>query len=124
MKYFLFILLFYIEYISEVTSFVPNINACSNNVNVLHKSLTLLQATIYNKKFIIPQVNNSKKNRWEPPVGYVPERLKKRYEINNLEKKNILCSNKNTTDMCTNEKKNLEIEIEIDKILIKIEKLN
>ena len=60
-----------------------------------------------------------KKNKWEPPEGYVPDRLKNKEVIEYINNEIEKCENKD--DLYTDEQAN--IEIEIDKILIKIEKI-
>jgi hypothetical protein len=94
-----------IQLFLEINCYVPYINACFDNKKVLKDSLTLLRASVYNKNRWEPPVgyipDKHKKVKWEPPVGYIPDRLRNQDIIN--EKENI--------------------EIEIDKILIKIEKI-
>lgn len=117
------LILLLIQLYSEINCFVPNINACFDNKKVLKNSLTLLRASIYNKnKWEPPEgyvPDKYKKHRWEPPEGYVPDRLKNKEVIEYINNEIEKCDNKE--DLYTDEKAN--IEIEIDKILIKIEKI-
>jgi len=122
MKKILLILLL-IQLYSEINCFVPHINACFDNKKVLKNSLTLLRASIYNKNKWEPSEgyvpDKYKKNKWEPPEGYVPDRLKNKEVIEYINNEIEKCDNKE--DLYTDEQVN--IEIEIDKILIKIEKI-
>ena len=102
------LILLLIQLYSEINCFVPHINACFDNKKVLKNSLTLLRASIYNK------------NKWEPPEGYVPDRLKNKEVIEYINNEIEKCDNKE--DLYTNEQANIEIKIEIDKISILIEK--
>lgn len=117
------LILLLIQLYSEINCFVPNINACFDNKKVLKNSLTLLRASIYNKnKWEPPEgyvPDKYKKYRWEPPEGYVPDRLKNKEVIEYINDEIEKCDNKE--DLYTDEQAN--IEIEIDKILIKIEKI-
>ena len=133
------LILLLIQLYSEINCFVPNINACFDNKKVLKNSLTLLRASIYNKnKWEPPEgyvpdkykkhrweppegyvPDKYKKHRWEPPEGYVPDRLKNKEVIEYINNEIEKCDNKE--DLYTDEQAN--IEIEIDKILIKIEKI-
>ena len=117
------LILLLIQLYSEINCFVPHINACFDNKKVLKNSLTLLKASIYNKnKWEPPEgyvPDKYKKNKWEPPEGYVPDRLKNKEIIEYINNEIENCDNKDY--LYTNKKEN--IEIEIDKILIKIEKI-
>lgn len=117
------LILLLIQLYSEINCFVPYINACFDNKKVLKNSLTLLRASIYNKnKWEPPEgyvPDKYKKNKWEPPEGYVPDRLKNKEVIEHINNEIEKCENKD--DLYTDEQAN--IEIEIDKILIKIEKI-
>lgn len=119
------LILLLIQLYSEINCFVPHINACFDNKKVLKNSLTLLRASIYNKnKWEPPEgyvPDKYKKNKWEPPEGYVPDRFKNKEMIEYINNEIEKCNNKE--DLYTNEQANIEIEIEIDKILIKIEKI-
>lgn len=122
MNYILFFLLF-IQLLIQAECFVPNINACYDNKKILHNSLTLLRASLYNKnKWEPPKgyVPIKKETKWEPPEGYIPERLKKDNSI--ITNINDSIENiENDDELYTNNTEN--IQIEIDKILIKIEKI-
>jgi hypothetical protein len=117
------LILLVIQLFLEINCYVPYINACFDNKKVLKDSLTLLRASVYNKNRWEPPVgyipDKHKKVKWEPPVGYIPDRLRNQDIINDINKEIEKCDNKD--DLYTNEKEN--IEIEIDKILIKIEKI-
>lgn len=128
MNYYLTTFVF-IQLVIEINCFVPNINSCFvqkikssfDNKIVLKNSLTLLRASIYNK------------NKWEPPEGYIPNKYKKmkweppevyvfnRFKNNIIDKEIKNYSNKD--NLYCDEHENENIEIEIDKILIKIEKI-
>ena len=61
-----------------------------------------------------------KKKKWEPPEGYVPESIKNgKAVINEIDKKINELENKD--DLFTDN--DIDINIEIDNILIKIEKI-
>lgn len=117
------LILLLIQLYSEINCFVPYINACFDNKKVLKNSLTLLRVSIYNKnKWEPPEgyvPDKYKKNKWEPPEGYVPDRLKNKEVIEHINNEIEKCENKD--DLYKDEQAN--IEIEIDKILIKIEKI-
>tara|TARA_Y100000389_G_scaffold7538_1_gene7236 strand:- start:1447 stop:1767 length:321 start_codon:yes stop_codon:yes gene_type:complete len=90
---------------------------------VITNSLTLLRASIYNKnKWEPPEgyiPHKNKKVKWEPPEGYVPNRFKNNIISDIIDKEIEICNDKD--DLYCKEHEN--IEIEIDKILIKIEKI-
>jgi len=134
MNYYLITFVF-TQLLIEINCFVPNINSCFvpkikssfDNKIVLTNSLTLLRASIYNKnkweppEGYIPRKN--KKVKWEPPEGYVPNRFKNNIITDIIDKEIEFCNNKDDLYCKEHEDENENIEIEIDKILIKIEKI-
>ena len=134
MNYYLITFVF-TQLLIEINCFVPNINSCFvpkikssfDNKLVLTNSLTLLRASIYNKnkweppEGYIPRKN--KKVKWEPPEGYVPNRFKNNIITDIIDKEIEICNNKDDLYCKEHEDENENIEIEIDKILIKIEKI-
>ena len=84
-----------------------------------------MRASIYNKnKWEPPEgyiPNKYKDVRWEPPKGYVPDRLKTPIIIDFINKEIVNYDNKD--ELYSNKGDDKNIEIEIDKILIKIEKI-
>lgn len=122
MNYILSYLLF-IQLLIQVECFVPNINACYDNKKILHNSLTLLRASLYNKNRWEPPdgyVPIKKETKWVSPEGYIPERLKKDNSlITNIN--DSIANIENEDELYTNNTEN--IQLEIDKILNKIEKI-
>jgi hypothetical protein len=122
-------ILFLIQ-LTNIYCFVPNINACyPKNIKTLHNSLILLNLSV-NKKWNPPEgyvPSRIKIKKWNPPDGYIPERLKNKKIIEEINKK--ISKSENPDEFYTNnnvmcpKKKEQDIEIEIDKILIKIEKI-
>lgn len=132
MNYYLIIFVF-IQSLIGISCYTPSANSCFlpkmkmnyDNRKVLKKSLSLLRASIYNKnKWEPPEgyiPDKYKDIRWEPPKGYVPDRLKTPIIIDFINKE--IANYDNKDELYSNEGDDKNIEIEIDKILIKIEKI-
>ena len=104
-----FYIFLFLQLINLSNAFIPLYTTCSlNKKNVLKNSVILLHSSVNNIK-------------WEPPDGYVPESIKNEKKIiNEIDKKINNLENKD--DLFT-DNSNIDINIEIDNILIKIEKI-
>ena len=99
---------------------MPLYTTCSlNKKSVLKNSVILLHSSVNNIKWEPPEGYVPKKKKWEPPEGYVPESIKiGKAVINEIDEKINELENKE--DLFTDN--DIDINIEIDNILIKIEK--
>lgn len=117
-----FYFLIFLQLINLSNAFMPLYTTCSlNKKNVLKNSVILLHSSVNNIKWEPPDGYVPKKKKWEPPDGYVPESIKNEKKIiNEIDKKINNLENKD--DLFT-DNSNIDINIEIDNILIKIEKI-
>lgn len=78
-----------IQLFLEINCYILNINFYFDNKNVLKDSF-VMQASIYNKnrwnltEGYIPDKN--KKVKWEPPIGYIGNKLRNQDIINDINK--------------------------------------
>ena len=129
-----FYIFLFLQLINLSNAFMPLYTTCSlNKKNVLKNSVILLHSSVNNIKWEPPEGYVPKKKKWEPPEGYVPK--KKKWEppegyvpesikmgktvINEIDEKINELENKE--DLFTDN--DIDINIEIDNILIKIEKI-
>lgn len=117
-----FYFLIFLQLINLSNAFMPLYTTCSlNKKNVLKNSVILLHSSVNNIKWEPPDGYVPKKKKWEPPDGYVPESIKNEKKIiNEIDKKINNLENKD--DLFT-DNSNIDINIEIGNILIKIEKI-
>ena len=117
-----FYIFLFLQLINLSNAFIPLYTTCSlNKKNVLKNSVILLHSSVNNIKWEPPDGYVPKKKKWEPPDGYVPESIKNEKKIiNEIDKKINNLENKD--DLFT-DNSNIDINIEIDNILIKIEKI-
>jgi|SaaInlV_125m_DNA_1040241.scaffolds.fasta_scaffold17677_2 hypothetical protein len=117
-----FYIFLFLQLINLSNAFTPLYTTCSlNKKNVLKNSLILLHSSVNNIKWEPPDGYVPKKKKWEPPEGYVPESIKiGKAVINEIDEKINELENKD--DLFT-DNSSIDINIEIDNILIKIEKI-
>lgn len=116
-----FYIFLFLQLINLSNAFMPLYTTCSlNKKSVLKNSVILLHSSVNNIKWEPPEGYVPKKKKWEPPEGYVPESIKNgKAVINEIDKKINELENKD--DLFTDN--DIDINIEIDNILIKIEKI-
>jgi hypothetical protein len=112
----------FLQLINLSNAFMPLYTTCSlNKKNILKNSVILLHSSVNNIRWEPPEGYVPKKKKWEPPEGYVPESIKKENKIiNDINEKIKKLENNN--DLFT-DSNDIDINIEIDNILIKIEKI-
>lgn len=117
-----FYIFLFLQLINLSNAFMPLYTTCSlNKKSVLKNSVILLHSSVNNIKWEPPEGYVPKKKKWEPPEGYVPESIKNgKAVINEIDKKINELENKD--DLFT-DNSSIDINIEIDNILIKIEKI-
>jgi len=111
----------FLQLINLSNAFMPLYTTCSlNKKNILKNSVILLHSSVNNIRWEPPEGYVPKKKKWEPPEGYVPESIKKENKIiNDINEK--IKKLENNDDLFT-DSNDIDINIEIDNILIKIEK--
>lgn len=116
-----FYIFLFLQLINLSNAFMPLYTTCSlNKKSVLKNSVILLHSSVNNIRWEPPEGYVPKKKKWEPPEGYVPESIKNgKAVINEIDKKINELENKD--DLFTDN--DIDINIEIDNILIKIEKI-
>jgi len=112
----------FLQLINLSNAFMPLYTICSLNKKiVLKNSVILLHSSVNNIRWEPPEGYVPKKKKWEPPEGYVPESIKKENKIiNDINEKIKKLEN---NDDLFNDSNDIDINIEIDNILIKIEKI-
>lgn len=117
-----FYIFLFLQLINLSNAFMPLYTTCSlNKKSVLKNSVILLHSSVNNIRWEPPEGYVPKKKKWEPPEGYVPESIKNgKAVINEIDKKINELENKD--DLFT-DNSSIDINIEIDNILIKIEKI-
>jgi len=112
----------FLQLINLSNAFMPLYTTCSlNKKNILKNSVILLHSSVNNIRWEPPEGYVPKKKKWEPPEGYVPESIKKENKIiNDINEK--IKKLENNDDLFT-DSNDIDINIEIDNILIKIEKI-
>ena len=116
-----FYIFLFLQLINLSNAFMPLYTTCSlNKKSVLKNSVILLHSSVNNIKWEPPEGYVPKKKKWEPPEGYVPESIKiGKAVINEIDEKINELENKE--DLFTDN--DIDINIEIDNNLIKIEKI-
>lgn len=125
----------FLQLINLSNAFMPLYTTCSlNKKNVLKNSVILLHSSVNNIRWEPPEGYVPKKKKWEPPEGYVPKKKNREpsegYVPESIKKENKIINDinekikklENNDDLFT-DNNDIDINIEIDNILIKIEKI-